>query len=317
MRTIISLIIVIAVLGCAANVKNIRENADEIYITYEEGIGNTKEEAIKQGLKFAIEKCIGVLIQGEVLVKNNRIINDEIISFSRGYIESYEIISENNENGLYKVRLFIQVAKNKVFEKMNKLKIINFDGEKESLNLILESEQIKNAIRITDAVCNETAKSMYMVELEKPEYKMLSDKVIVKIRGTAFLDEDFLEKKLSLLKYFKYSSYRDKVDVDDNFKFTKYLRGTEKENIKIGYLNLYGEVERVFCEKFSNTSMAILFLDKDNRIIRSEIAFSPVSYEMPNCFLIRRHIDINIEFYDMDDFKKIKNIKAEVITKAL
>ena len=40
----------------------------------------------------AIEQTVGVLVDAETVVKNDQLIRDEILTYSRGYVEKYEIV---------------------------------------------------------------------------------------------------------------------------------------------------------------------------------------------------------------------------------
>jgi len=69
------------------------------------GIGIDRDSAIKQGLRTAVEQAIGVFLKSETVVENFQLISDKILSHSRGYVNSFEVIDEKAESGLYSVTL--------------------------------------------------------------------------------------------------------------------------------------------------------------------------------------------------------------------
>ena len=64
------------------------------------GVHEDREKAKNLALREALEMTIGVYISSSTSIQNNKLINDEVISLSRGLIKSYKVISElqNNDN---------------------------------------------------------------------------------------------------------------------------------------------------------------------------------------------------------------------------
>lgn len=68
------------------------------------GTGNTKEEAIKNALRSAIEQAYGTFVSANTTVLNDDLIKDEIVTVSSGNIKSYRELSESQlSSGLYDV----------------------------------------------------------------------------------------------------------------------------------------------------------------------------------------------------------------------
>ncbi|SDM86953.1 hypothetical protein SAMN04488502_10861 [Dendrosporobacter quercicolus] len=60
-----------------------------------QGFGLNREEAINDALRNAVEQTVGTLVSAETLVKNMRMVKDEIYTNSKGYVNGFEILSEN------------------------------------------------------------------------------------------------------------------------------------------------------------------------------------------------------------------------------
>jgi hypothetical protein len=58
------------------------------------GIHENKEEAKKMALREALEMTIGVYISSSSTIENSKLLNDEVVSLSKGLIKSYRTISE-------------------------------------------------------------------------------------------------------------------------------------------------------------------------------------------------------------------------------
>lgn len=72
-----------------------------------EGIGRDFDSARKDGFSKAIENVVGVLIESESMLQNDRMIIDEISTLSDGFVEHYDIINQSVKNET--VHIFMDV----------------------------------------------------------------------------------------------------------------------------------------------------------------------------------------------------------------
>jgi hypothetical protein len=70
----------------------------------------SRDKAIEDALCNAIEQATGSLIENQTLVENYQLLSDKIFSQSRGYVRSYEVISEKLDPGLFRVTLRASVT---------------------------------------------------------------------------------------------------------------------------------------------------------------------------------------------------------------
>ena len=73
------------------------------------GRGITRDAALHNAMRAAIETELGAFVDSRTLMKNRIIINDEVSVNSSGYISGYEIISEHSEGDLYFVKIIAEV----------------------------------------------------------------------------------------------------------------------------------------------------------------------------------------------------------------
>ena len=64
-----------------------------------------RDEAINDAYRRAIEKAIGTYISSETKMENMQVIKDEIYVRSRGYVTEYEVLSEEKDKDLYRVKI--------------------------------------------------------------------------------------------------------------------------------------------------------------------------------------------------------------------
>ena len=78
------------------------------------GVGNTMEEAKESAFRQAIENRIGVLVLGEREVQSYRLLKDEILTYSAGYIDDYTLISQERASKKWIVTADVWVSSSKL-----------------------------------------------------------------------------------------------------------------------------------------------------------------------------------------------------------
>ena len=94
------------------------DNKKNIIVT---GYGANREQALNNAFKTAIEQYVGVIVDTDTMLKNGRLIKDNILTASNGFIQTYKELSVNEENGLFEVRIEAVVKSQKVFKKIKSL----------------------------------------------------------------------------------------------------------------------------------------------------------------------------------------------------
>lgn len=61
-------------------------------------VAHARDDAINDALRKAVEQAVGTLISSETLVRNYQMVDDNILSWTRGYVQSYEIIEEGKKD---------------------------------------------------------------------------------------------------------------------------------------------------------------------------------------------------------------------------
>ena len=73
------------------------------------GTGITRDRAIEDAKRTAVEQVVGVYLTSRSQVKNFVLDDDTIISETTGFIKSYQVISCNTSKGLSNCRLAAEV----------------------------------------------------------------------------------------------------------------------------------------------------------------------------------------------------------------
>ena len=82
------------------------------------GIGVTRDSALKDAYRDAIERAIGVYVDAEQIVQNDELVSDKILTHSNAYIEDYKIIKESTENNIITIRILASVKQDMLTRKL-------------------------------------------------------------------------------------------------------------------------------------------------------------------------------------------------------
>ena len=70
-----------------------------------EGVGDSSENAVKDAQRNAVNQVVGVLIDAKVMIKNDKLIEDKILTLSNGFVKTSKVISQNKSGKLFKVKV--------------------------------------------------------------------------------------------------------------------------------------------------------------------------------------------------------------------
>lgn len=79
-----------------------------------ESSGNSYETARNNALRNAVEKVYGTFVSTSTVVSNNKLMKDEIYTFSSGAVSNFEEISSVVVNGKHSVTLKVTVSREKM-----------------------------------------------------------------------------------------------------------------------------------------------------------------------------------------------------------
>jgi hypothetical protein len=87
------------------------------------GVGIDEDTATQNAWSNAIEQAVGVMVDAETLVENDEIVSDKVLTFSRGFIEKFDVVRHWQADGLHHVRIWARVSPGKLAEKLADSKI--------------------------------------------------------------------------------------------------------------------------------------------------------------------------------------------------
>ncbi len=110
-RFLIALLLAGVLAGCATQDPGTNKTQSPIRST---GVGVTLNDAKEQAFKQAIENRIGVLVLNDREIQSYRLLKDEILTYSAGYIDDYNIVSQERVSKKWIVTADIWVSSSKL-----------------------------------------------------------------------------------------------------------------------------------------------------------------------------------------------------------
>jgi|GEM_PF-6714550 len=158
-----AIVCLVAGLACSADLK-------AVDVT---GVGTSRELALKDGLRSAVEKAVGTLITSETAVSNSTLIRDNVLSYSAGYVEDYKVVSEELSLGQVRMNLTVQVSSLKLRQKLDTLNIAvaKLPGQAFSVQIDTKRKAEIDASAMLVPVLNSYPKAAYKIAVKPPRLK--------------------------------------------------------------------------------------------------------------------------------------------------
>jgi len=80
--------------------------------------GESPDQALENALRNAVEEAVGALVSSETIIENDEIVKDEVLSYSKGFIKTYKKLSEEKDDGDYKVSVVAIITQKQLIEKL-------------------------------------------------------------------------------------------------------------------------------------------------------------------------------------------------------
>lgn len=89
-----------------------------------EGTGKDQREARQMAFREAVSRAVGTLIDAETRVENDRIVRDQILEFSNGFVRTYETLEvEQLAGGRVRVRIRATVEQLRLMERLKEAEV--------------------------------------------------------------------------------------------------------------------------------------------------------------------------------------------------
>lgn len=141
------------------------------------------DDALASALRNAVEQVVGTMIQSNVLVENYQVVEDRIYSNTRGYVKSYQVISqENRGNNIVETTIRAVVKKSNLENDLNAIGLLISQKNKPRVMVLIDEVNMNQHYYYYDnRDLNTTANELTNKFLEK---------------GFTFVDQNVVAQKL-------------------------------------------------------------------------------------------------------------------------
>lgn len=106
-------------------------------------VAKAEDDAVANALRNAVEQVIGTMVESEVLVRNYQTIEDRIYSYSKGYVEQYQILSKSQRGEtIYEVTIKAVVKKGSIKDNLEALGLLMSRKGKPRLMVIVDEKNM-------------------------------------------------------------------------------------------------------------------------------------------------------------------------------
>ncbi len=99
-----------------------------------------RDKALDDALRRAVEQAVGTVVTSDTMTERYRVIHDQILSQTSGYIRRYSILSETAEDTLYRVNIRAEVGKTNLMSDLKALGMLQVLAEKPKIMLVIEEK---------------------------------------------------------------------------------------------------------------------------------------------------------------------------------
>lgn len=87
------------------------------------GAGLDPQNALENAFSGAIEQAVGALVSAETLVENDTLVSEKVLTFSRGFVQEFDVVRRWEKEGLHYARIRATVSVHELVEKLKANKI--------------------------------------------------------------------------------------------------------------------------------------------------------------------------------------------------
>lgn len=130
-----------------------------------EGVGNTLQQAKDNAFKTAVELQVGFVLVNELESSDNKLIRNDIINYSAGYVDNYKIINANTFDNKVVVIVDVWVSSSKIADRIlgtgTNPKL--FDNDKHSTRYDTYINSKQKGDRLLNNVLNDYPRKAFVV----------------------------------------------------------------------------------------------------------------------------------------------------------
>ena len=119
--------------GASGGVRLGAEQDQSVRVVVAEGVGADVDSAKSDAYRQAVRQVVGAFVDASTMVENDKLIEDQVITLSSGFVEKAEPIGESKSGGLVRIRVRASVRLTKLIDTLNANRIATASVDTDSL----------------------------------------------------------------------------------------------------------------------------------------------------------------------------------------
>lgn len=270
-KSVLSRVLLIAlailVAGCGTTDNSRQNRSSAIRST---GVGSSFEEAKESAFKQAIENRIGVLVLSDREVQSYKLLKDEILTYSAGYVDDYTVISQDKSGRKWFVTVDVWVSSSKLTSRIISSKESDgkMNGKKASDSFTSYVKQKQQADRLTSKVLAGFPENAVVAKFDRTELKFDSNRnAQVLIYFETNWNRGYLDSLMELLSLIQ--DGRDSQNVVGQVRVHYKEKGDWFPTV-VKYQFSDAKLMNEFSQKFDNRRIAVRLKLKDGKLVTYE-----------------------------------------------
>jgi hypothetical protein len=147
------------------------KDSKKLYYIEVESRAQTFEQAKQEGFRLAVEHAVGSLILSETEVRTGRLSRDDIITYSSGYVDRFEIVQrENVSNGVI-LTMKVWVAHSSIADRLLNQSTTagQIDGERSATQIETITQSRQDGDRVLAAVLADYPSKSFDIKMDKTQ----------------------------------------------------------------------------------------------------------------------------------------------------
>ena len=107
--------VVLSVVRIALNLGSGRQDYVQVDVVSE---GFTVEQARSEGFRTAVNQAVGSVVATQTQTQNQRLVSDEIINYSSGFVDRFEIVEQKNQGSRVQLKMRVWVAESRLAHRL-------------------------------------------------------------------------------------------------------------------------------------------------------------------------------------------------------
>ena len=260
-------VLVILLTGCGTTDNSRQHRPAPIRST---GVGSSFDEAKESAFKQAIENRIGILVLSDREVQNYKLLKDEILTYSAGYVDDYVVVSQEKSGKKWFVTADVWVSSSKLTSRIISSRESDgkMNGKKASDSFTSFVKQKQQADRLTSKVLSGFPENAVVAKFDRTEIKFDSNRnAQVLIHFETDWNRGYLDSLIELLSLIQ--------DAKDSKNIVGQVRVHYKEKgdwfpTVAKYQFSDAKLMNEFSQKFDNRRIAVPLKLKDGMLVTYE-----------------------------------------------